>query len=300
LSILALLPLLALDRFDLLAVNKDDTSTTEIGWCVELEVGLIFGNWESHSVVVSNVVLLLGVTDLLVGDLGHVSNSLGAETFFWCFVQSVLKLLQVIGSRKTKAGGLGEDGAVVEWVSLSLDAVMAVLIGLSYWFWNDRAVLPSVVDVSFGEVHEFSVVDGERPVGGSVTAFLGTFDFDNVHTSFKVYSEVELGALTVPPDIFLFLNDNLAINKDHTSVTEIRRHSELPVHLGADRNGQLVVETNVLALATSTDLSVTEVHHLGQVFLTVALGHFLGSDGLVELGNVLDHVGFPTEGLDRE
>jgi hypothetical protein len=212
LGVLTLLPLGSSDLFDLFSVNEDVSSSSEVGRGVELEGGLIVGNWEHDSVVVTEVRLEFRLANLLVADLGHAWESSGTHTKLAWLVQVSLELFEDDVLFEVM-GGLGVDRAVLKRELGDLDAVMAMLLWIhgGFW-WSDWTVLPNIVHVGLGEVHPFAIVDLERPFGGSIAAFLSSFDLDDVHSTVEGDAEVELGRLTGSPNIALVLFDNFAVN----------------------------------------------------------------------------------------
>jgi hypothetical protein len=179
---------------------------------------------------------------------------------------------------------------------------MAVCLWIhSFLWWSDWTVLPNIVHVGFSEVKPFAIVDLELPFGGSITAFLSTFDLENVHATVKSHAEIELGRFTRSPDVRLVLLHNLSVNHCHTSESKICWDSELPRKLVSTHwEFDSVVETNIFIDTLAKSL----VGQLGKrdnlVVLTVSLGRLLGLDGLVEGGYIRDHISLPIEGLDVE
>lgn len=97
-------------------------------------------------------------------------------------------------------------------------------------------------------------MDGEAPLGGSITAFFGTVKFDGVHTLVESDGVVQfLGFSTFPNTLDLLLHD-LSVNHREASVTEVNWSSEgvfSTVH--GDWEYSSVVESNVFALFALTD-----------------------------------------------
>lgn len=122
-----------------------------------------------------------------------------------------------------------------------------------------------------------------------------------MHASVKSHAEIELGRFSRSPDISLVLLHDSSINQCHSSESEISWDSELPREL-VSTHWELdsVVETNI-AIDT---LAESLVGHLCKrndlAVLTVALSRLLGLDGLVEGGDVRNHIRLPLEGLNVE
>lgn len=107
-GVFALFPCSGTDSSNFLTVNKDDTSSTEIGWSEELIDGGVISDWEDNSVIVTKIRLDFGFTDLLVTDFEHFVHSFGAVSSLAFFVQSSLEVFEndlFFGVD----GGLGED-----------------------------------------------------------------------------------------------------------------------------------------------------------------------------------------------
>jgi hypothetical protein len=159
--------------------------------------------------------------------------------------------LHELGGSERDAGFHGSFGKFESWVG-------HVFGDVEYWGWYYDAVS---VEVISRELFFFAVVDLEVPVGGTVTATFGTVDLEDVVSSSEGYLEVQLGGSSSLPNIRVILFDDLAINVNDTSTTEIGGDKEFIGGLLVDWEDDFVVETNVsVGSSTLTEPPVAEAH----------------------------------------
>jgi hypothetical protein len=107
--------------FHHLTIEHRDSSKTEVSWDLELVGGSVDIDWESYSVVESDVSVLLRSAEYSVGDLRHSLNVFLTVTLGWLLSEGLLELVEVLNNVLFEADGLDEDRGLGQWVSLDGD-----------------------------------------------------------------------------------------------------------------------------------------------------------------------------------